>query len=120
MFRAVALPFLSTGTVAAYLPRQSEKNTRTSKAKKRPSSKGFGADTKELQWRCVEGCGACCKLAKDATFTTPEEIFTDPKDVQVCLPFSMKYLVPCSHPSACFREKMLNFSSLNCMINNWV
>uniref|UniRef100_A0A2P2JMV1 YkgJ family cysteine cluster protein n=1 Tax=Rhizophora mucronata TaxID=61149 RepID=A0A2P2JMV1_RHIMU len=83
MFRAVALPFLSTGTVAAYLPRQSEKNTRTSKAKKRPSSKGFGADTKELQWRCVEGCGACCKLAKDATFTTPEEIFTDPKDVQL-------------------------------------
>jgi len=56
---------------------------------KRPTTtttSGFsGGTTKELTWKCVEGCGACCKIAKDFSFATPDEIFDNPDDVEVCL-----------------------------------
>ncbi|CAH2074434.1 unnamed protein product [Thlaspi arvense] len=48
------------------------------------STSGFsGRTAKELTWQCVEGCGACCKLAKDFAFATPDEIFDDPDDVEL-------------------------------------
>nr|XP_025632801.1 uncharacterized protein LOC112727323 isoform X1 [Arachis hypogaea] len=47
------------------------------------SNAGFGAsEKKEAWWRCVEGCGACCKLEKGPSFPSPEEIFTDPSHVE--------------------------------------
>lgn len=55
------------------------------KTKPTKSTKGFVAGRKEL-WRCVENCGACCKLAKGPAFATPEEIFTDPSDIEVGIP----------------------------------
>lgn len=53
------------------------------KAKQVPTTKGFNIERKEQTWRCVEGCGACCKLEKGPSFATPEEIFTNPSDVEV-------------------------------------
>lgn len=47
------------------------------------SSVGFGIEKMEPLWRCVQGCGACCKLDKGPDFATPEEIFDDPSDVEV-------------------------------------
>ncbi|XP_071722105.1 uncharacterized protein [Rutidosis leptorrhynchoides] len=48
------------------------------------SSVGFGAAVKkDPVWQCMEGCGACCKLEKGPAFATPEEIFTDPADVDL-------------------------------------
>lgn len=45
---------------------------------------GFGDKKKQEQlWQCVQSCGACCKLAKDPTFATPEEIFENPSDIEV-------------------------------------
>ncbi|XVE76287.1 hypothetical protein DITRI_Ditri12bG0159900 [Diplodiscus trichospermus] len=52
------------------------------KTKPSKSTMGFSGVRKEL-WRCVENCGACCKLAKGPAFATPEEIFTDPSDVEL-------------------------------------
>ncbi|KAH0902658.1 hypothetical protein HID58_042161 [Brassica napus] len=45
------------------------------------STSGFsGGTAKELTWQCIEGCGACCKLAKDFAFATPDD---DPDDVEL-------------------------------------
>ncbi|KAL5976178.1 hypothetical protein ACLOJK_020508 [Asimina triloba] len=44
---------------------------------------GFGAGGRKEEWRCIGGCGACCKLDKGPSFATPEEIFESPSDVQV-------------------------------------
>ncbi|GAB2218018.1 hypothetical protein Droror1_Dr00001234 [Drosera rotundifolia] len=45
---------------------------------------GGGKRRKEgLKWKCVEGCGACCKLYKDPIFATPEEIFQNQDDVEL-------------------------------------
>ncbi|XP_059428190.1 uncharacterized protein LOC132161976 [Corylus avellana] len=52
-------------------------------AKQRSSSVGFGRSRKEPLWRCVEGCGACCKLDKGPSFVTPEEVFSDPLDIEL-------------------------------------
>jgi hypothetical protein len=52
-------------------------------AKQSPSSVGFGRRRKEPLWQCVEGCGACCKLDKGPSFVTPEEVFSDPLDIEV-------------------------------------
>ncbi|XP_042943778.1 uncharacterized protein LOC122277745 isoform X1 [Carya illinoinensis] len=52
-------------------------------SKRSPSSVGFSSRRKELLWRCVEGCGACCKLKKGSSFVTPEEIFSDPVDIEL-------------------------------------
>ncbi|EOY07656.1 PREDICTED: uncharacterized protein LOC18597852 [Theobroma cacao] len=54
----------------------------TPKTKPSKSTMGFSAGRKEL-WRCVENCGACCKLAKGPAFATPEEIFSDPSDIEL-------------------------------------
>ncbi|KAE9619466.1 hypothetical protein Lalb_Chr02g0153401 [Lupinus albus] len=58
--------------------------------KQRQTNVGFG-ENKEPLWQCVEGCGACCKLDKDPSFATPEEIFTDPSDVEVCFCNSLEH-----------------------------
>lgn len=57
---------------------------------KQTTSLGFGVERKEPPWRCVEGCGACCKLDKDPSFGSPEEIFTNPSDIQVCILISLR------------------------------
>lgn len=46
-------------------------------------SVGFGVKKKEAFWKCVQNCGACCKLDKGPTFPSPEEIFDNPSDIQV-------------------------------------
>ncbi|KAK1300837.1 hypothetical protein QJS10_CPB13g01731 [Acorus calamus] len=65
---------------------------RTKKVQKRPpgqvptAGEGLGRGAFEggpITWRCVEGCGACCKLDKGPSFLTPEEIFSDPSDVRL-------------------------------------
>ncbi|GAA0145967.1 hypothetical protein Leryth_011075 [Lithospermum erythrorhizon] len=47
------------------------------------SSLGFGGKKKESAWKCVDNCGACCKLLKGPTFPSPEDIFDDPFDIQL-------------------------------------
>ncbi|XP_039015720.1 uncharacterized protein LOC120146133 [Hibiscus syriacus] len=62
-------------------PAQKEKKT-APKTKRSEVSMGFSGGRKEI-WRCVENCGACCKLAKGPAFATPEEIFSDPCDIEL-------------------------------------
>ncbi|KAK9985391.1 hypothetical protein SO802_030342 [Lithocarpus litseifolius] len=76
MPHAMALPTCSTVCSVA------QANMKA-KGKQSPSSVGFGSRRKEPLWRCVEGCGACCKLDKGPSFPTPEEIFTDPRDIEL-------------------------------------
>ncbi|XP_010423834.1 PREDICTED: uncharacterized protein LOC104708876 [Camelina sativa] len=93
MFTSLALSTapLSTTIVSAATRRSQVSQPKSKKSKpenKRPtttSTSGFssGRTTKELTWKCVEGCGACCKLAKDFAFATPDEIFDDPDDVEL-------------------------------------
>ncbi|CAN0881440.1 hypothetical protein LINGRAHAP2_LOCUS14239 [Linum grandiflorum] len=47
------------------------------------ANKVFATQRKDLPWKCVQGCGACCKLDKGPLFPTPEEIFTDSSDVEL-------------------------------------
>ncbi|CAN1142845.1 hypothetical protein LINPERPRIM_LOCUS26213 [Linum perenne] len=47
------------------------------------ANKVFANQRKEFPWKCAEGCGACCKLDKGPFFPTPEEIFTNPSDVEL-------------------------------------
>ncbi|CAH9078306.1 unnamed protein product [Cuscuta epithymum] len=47
------------------------------------SSSGFGSTKKNPEWKCVQNCGACCKLDKGQNFPSPEEIFDDPSDIQL-------------------------------------
>ena len=77
MSHAAALPSFRIVSMAKSRPRQA------SKIKQRQSNVGFGGERKEELWRCVEGCGAYCKLNKGPSFATPEEIFNDPSDIQV-------------------------------------
>ncbi|XP_023887120.1 uncharacterized protein LOC111999231 [Quercus suber] len=76
MPHAMALPTCSTVCSVA-------RANMKAKGKQSPSSVGFGSRRKEPLWRCVEGCGACCKLDKGPSFPTPEEIFTDPRDIEL-------------------------------------
>ncbi|KAM4078121.1 hypothetical protein ACB094_09G013000 [Castanea mollissima] len=76
MPNAMALPTCSTVCSVA-------RANMKAKGKQSPSSVGFGGGRKEPLWRCVEGCGACCKLDKGPSFPTPEEIFTDPRDIEL-------------------------------------
>ncbi|CAN8237459.1 unnamed protein product [Cochlearia groenlandica] len=76
---------LST-TIISATRRFQVKAKKTKPANKRPTTSqgGFSSRaTKELTWKCVENCGACCKLAKDFAFATPDEIFDDPDDVEL-------------------------------------
>jgi len=58
----------------------------------RQNNAGFSGKKKKLSWHCVEGCGACCKLQKGPSYPSPQEIFTDPSDVEVHFPlFSVCY-----------------------------
>ncbi|CAL5351222.1 hypothetical protein CsSME_00038530 [Camellia sinensis var. sinensis] len=77
----VAPPCFPTVRSAANRPRQrgNTKQNRSSGG----AALGFGGERKEVRWKCVEDCGACCKLEKGPSFATPEEIFQDPSDVQL-------------------------------------
>ncbi|KAH7553452.1 hypothetical protein JRO89_XS12G0013600 [Xanthoceras sorbifolium] len=86
MFHAVALPCCNTLSLAAQRPqrRRAKKAAKPEKKQSRSNtSLGFGNDKKEPVWRCVERCGACCKLDKGPAFATPEEIFDDPSDIEL-------------------------------------
>ncbi|EEF37186.1 uncharacterized protein LOC8283861 [Ricinus communis] len=77
------LPSLETkisSISAAHRPRRRERRPPDDL---KQSATGFGAKRPEQLWRCVEGCGACCKLDKGPSFATPEEIFTDPCDIEL-------------------------------------
>ncbi|VFQ61368.1 unnamed protein product [Cuscuta campestris] len=51
-------------------------------AKKNPP--GFGSRRKDPMWKCIENCGACCKLHKpQKDFPSPEEIFDDYSDIEL-------------------------------------
>ncbi|TXG59080.1 hypothetical protein EZV62_016909 [Acer yangbiense] len=90
---AVALPCCNTIIMAAQRPQKQQQQQRRATKKAKPEKKqsrksnetrvGFGNDKTEPQWRCVERCGACCKLDKGPAFATPEEIFDDPSDIQL-------------------------------------
>ncbi|OWM82358.1 uncharacterized protein LOC116207543 [Punica granatum] len=84
---ASLVPCLSTVSLAARRPRQRVRTkTKPQKAQSgRGSSSpaGFGGGRTEPVWRCVEGCGACCKLDKGPAFATPEEIFENPRDIEL-------------------------------------
>ncbi|KAF9590882.1 hypothetical protein IFM89_000138 [Coptis chinensis] len=56
-----------------------------SKAKNPPSTIGFGniKRKEDPPWKCVQNCGACCKLVKSPSFATPEEIFENPSDIEL-------------------------------------
>ncbi|KAJ8899875.1 hypothetical protein K2173_019578 [Erythroxylum novogranatense] len=83
MFCITTSPSSSFVILAAHRPRRRENVAKKSEPKQVANSRGFGGKRKETNWRCVEGCGACCKLAKGPAFTTPEEIFTDPSDIEL-------------------------------------
>ncbi|VVB12980.1 unnamed protein product [Arabis nemorensis] len=91
MFLSLALSTAPMSTTIVSATRRSEvPQSKTKKPKPenmRPtttSTSGFSSRTaKELTWKCVEDCGACCKLAKDFAFVTPDEIFEDPDDVEL-------------------------------------
>ncbi|KAI9121897.1 hypothetical protein K1719_006586 [Acacia pycnantha] len=78
----LTLPSPFTVCSAARRPRPPPKKTTLDK-KQSLTTVGFGGDRKHELWRCVEGCGACCKLQKGPSFASPEEIFTDPSDVEL-------------------------------------
>lgn len=64
--------------------------------KNKSSSLGFTSVKKEPVWQCVKSCGACCKLDKGPSFPSPDEIFDDPSDVEVCFQLSFLFsLVSC-------------------------
>lgn len=86
MSQATALTSCNMVSFAAQRPQRTKaKKMKQVKTKEKQSSRnvGFGIDKKEPVWRCVEGCGACCKLDKGPAFPTPEEIFDNPDDVEV-------------------------------------
>lgn len=75
---------LSPCTTVCPVARRPQMRARTkAEAKQSPSSVGFGRRRNEPLWRCVEGCGACCKLDKGPSFVTPEEVFSDPLDIEL-------------------------------------
>ncbi|KAJ6743296.1 hypothetical protein OIU85_017275 [Salix viminalis] len=83
---AITLPSFSSVIFAARRPPQKGKlkNAKLPEATPKLSrTTGFDTSKKEPLWGCVEGCGACCKLAKGPAFATPEDIFTDPSDIEL-------------------------------------
>ncbi|KAK9291151.1 hypothetical protein L1049_009339 [Liquidambar formosana] len=90
MSQALALSCFITVRSSASRQQQRGK-AKTQKKQSRSSgggaSVGFGGQKKEPSWRCVQNCGACCKLDKGPAFATPEEIFEDPSDISVERPY---------------------------------
>lgn len=81
MYQAVAPPQV---TVTAGRRPQQIPTTKDNKATQgRNINVGFGGKRKEQLWQCVEGCSACCKLAKGPSFASPEEIFQNTSDIEV-------------------------------------
>ncbi|KAB1223971.1 hypothetical protein CJ030_MR2G026916 [Morella rubra] len=78
-----AMALLSCSTVCSVARGPRVRAKTKSESKRNPSSAGFGSRRNEPLWRCVEGCGACCKLDMGPSFLTPEEIFSDPIDIQL-------------------------------------
>ncbi|XP_031258318.1 uncharacterized protein LOC116116374 [Pistacia vera] len=86
MPHVIALLSCNMVSFAAQRPQRSKaKKMKQVRTKEKQSSRnaGFGIEKKEPLWRCVEGCGACCKLDKGPAFPTPEEIFDNPEDVKL-------------------------------------
>lgn len=85
MSGAVALYSVGLVSMASRRPHVSKPKQSRSQSQSNVGGFGFdlGGQKKEELWRCVEGCGACCKLNKGPSFATPEEIFHDPSDIQV-------------------------------------
>ena len=82
----ITLPSFSSVIFAARRPPQKGKLKNAKLPEATPKlgrTTGFDTSKKEPLWRCVEFCGACCKLAKGPAFATPEEIFTNPSDIEV-------------------------------------
>ncbi|KAK4772978.1 hypothetical protein SAY87_027997 [Trapa incisa] len=84
---AASMSYVPTISMAGRRPRQKVRTkTRPEKVSSSSSSSsvaGFGGGKTEPVWRCVDGCGACCKLDKGPDFASPEEIFENPKDVEL-------------------------------------
>lgn len=87
------LSSFTVSSVARRRPRQTAEKTTSLHKKQSHATVGFGGRNKDELWRCVEGCGACCKLHKGPSFPSPQEIFTHPSDVEVCL-FLSFFLLP--------------------------
>ncbi|CAI0471668.1 unnamed protein product [Linum tenue] len=89
MAHVAAFPCFSSVVIAARQRQNGGENSATRRQQQQlktsggSTKKGFGGERKELSWKCVEGCGACCKLAKGPSFATPEEIFSNPSDVEL-------------------------------------
>lgn len=80
MYLAVAPPRVTV--TAAHRPQKTKtKDYKTTQG--RNINVGFGGKRKEELWQCIEGCGACCKLAKGPSFAAPEEIFQNTSDIEV-------------------------------------
>lgn len=98
MPNAIALLGCNTVTLAAQRPqRRAKKLNKSEKKQASSNSVGFGMEKKEPLWRCVDGCGACCKLDKGPAFATPEEIFDEPSDIQVPFVFITCTLSVCEY-----------------------
>lgn len=80
MYLAVAPPQV-TVTAARKPKKIATKDSKTTQG--RNTNVGFGGKRKEQLWQCIEGCGACCKLAKGTSFASPEEIFQNTSDIEV-------------------------------------
>ena len=84
MSHAVAVTSLDTLIVSmAGRRRQRSPKPKPKQSQGSAAIAGGGGGTGEQLWRCVEGCGACCKLNKGPSFATPEQLFTQPSDIQV-------------------------------------
>ncbi|KAL0545036.1 hypothetical protein IC582_020174 [Cucumis melo] len=80
MYLAVAPPQV-TVTAARKPKKIATKDSKTTQG--RNTNVGFGGKRKEQLWQCIEGCGACCKLAKGTSFASPEEIFQNTSDIEL-------------------------------------
>ncbi|OMP03620.1 hypothetical protein COLO4_10316 [Corchorus olitorius] len=78
-----SLPRFGLVISSAHRPGKKSQKTKPKTKPGKSTTMGFNTARKEELWRCVENCGACCKLAKGPAFATPEEIFTDPSDIEV-------------------------------------
>lgn len=121
MLHMVAPPQLTV--IAARRSKQiPTKDTETKQGRR--TNAGFAGKRKEELWQCVEGCGACCKLAKGPSFASPEEIFQNPSDIEVRhfistqklgfqMEFSLKHLFLLQHCDFQYQSiwsNLMNFS----------